>query len=56
MFKIIHNMVGCHCTNPITQVAAGQEFHTQIDTDGYLGAICTEGGDPGTWRRFGKIS
>ena len=33
MFKIIHNMIGCHCTNPITQVAPGQEFHTQIDTD-----------------------
>ena len=33
MFKIIHNMVGCHCTNPITQVVPGQEFHTQIDTD-----------------------
>ena len=33
MFKIIHNMVGCHCTNPITEVAAGQEFHTQIDTN-----------------------
>ena len=33
MFKIIHNTVGCHCTNPITQVAPGQEFHTQIDTD-----------------------
>ena len=33
MFKIIHNMIGCHCTNPITEVAPGQEFHTQIDTD-----------------------
>ena len=27
MFKIIKNMIGCHCTNPITEVAQGQEFH-----------------------------
>ena len=33
MFKIIHNMVGCHCTNGVTEVAEGGEFHTQIDTD-----------------------
>ena len=33
MFKIIHNMVGCHCTNPITEVAEVQEYHTQIDTN-----------------------
>ena len=26
-------MVGFHCTNPITEVAEGGEFHTQIDTD-----------------------
>ena len=26
------------------------------DTDGYLGAICTVSGDPGTWKRFGKTS
>lgn len=31
-------------------------YFDEPDTDGYLGAICTEGGDPGTWRRFGKIS
>lgn len=24
MFKIIKNMIGCHCTNPITEVAQGQ--------------------------------
>lgn len=26
------------------------------DSNGYTGAICTVGGDPGTWKRFGKIS
>ena len=25
------------------------------DTDGYTGAICVTGGNPGTWKRFGKI-
>ena len=33
MFKIIHNMVGCHCTNGVTEVVEGGEFHTQVDTD-----------------------
>ena len=33
MFKIIHNMTACYCTNPITEVAQGGEFHTQVDTD-----------------------
>ena len=28
MFKIIHNMTACYCTNPITEVAEGQEYHT----------------------------
>lgn len=31
-------------------------YFDEPDTDGYLGAICTEAGNPGTWRRFGKIS
>ena len=36
-------------------------IHTGIyfdvpDSNGYTGAICTVGGDPGTWKRFGKIS
>ena len=31
-------------------------YFDEPDTDGYLGAICTESGNPGTWRRFGKIS
>ena len=31
-------------------------YFDEPDTDGYLGAICTENGNPGTWRRFGKIS
>lgn len=25
------------------------------DNDGYTGAICVTGGNPGTWKRFGKI-
>ena len=33
MFKIIHNMVGCHCTNPITEVAEAEDQHTGRDWD-----------------------
>ena len=31
-------------------------YFDEPDNDGYTGAICTEAGNPGTWRRFGKIS
>ena len=31
-------------------------YFDEPDTDGYLGAICTVSGDPGTWKRFGKTS
>ena len=34
MFKIIHNMTACYCTNPITEVAEGREYNTQIDNTG----------------------
>ena len=51
--------------NAIPEVSAGNNafwvkgtkiYFDEPDADGYLGAICTVGGDPGTWKRFGKIS
>lgn len=43
-------------TGKATWLKGTKIYFDEPDTDGYLGAICTVGGDPGTWKRFGKIS
>ena len=39
----------------IIWLAETRIYFDKPDSDGYTGAICTVSGNPGTWKRFGKI-